>query len=190
MAKSKPTPTPKQTAGISDAAVEKATGKTWAEWLKSLDAAGAKQMSHREIAAFLHDQQKCSPWWSQMITVGYEQARGRREKHQKPAGYSISASKTITVPVAQLFAACSDPKSRRRWLGAHRLAVHKTTANKSIRATWGDGATSLEVNFYIKAENKTQITVQHNKLSDAKAAQQMKIFWRDVLIRLKETLES
>ena len=36
----------KKAAGISDEAVAKATGKTWAEWLKVLDAAGAKIMSH------------------------------------------------------------------------------------------------------------------------------------------------
>ena len=180
----------KKAAGISDEAVARATGKTWAEWLKVLDAAGAKKMSHKEIAAYLHDQLKCSPWWSQMVTVGYEQARGRREKHQKPNGYSVSGSKTIAVPIDQLFAAWNDAKSRRRWLGAEKLAIRKATVNKSIRATWSDGATSVEINFYVKGDRKSQVTVQHDKLVDAKVAQKMKAYWRDVLVKAKETLEA
>ena len=179
----------KKAAGISDEAVARATGKTWGEWLQVLDAAGAKKMSHKEIAKLLHDKLKCPPWWSQMVTVGYEQARGRREKHQKPNGYSVSGSKTIAVPVDQLFAAWSDAKSRRRWLGAEKLAVRKSTANKSIRATWGDGTTSVEFNFYVKGDHKSQVTVQHDKLADADLAEKMKTFWRDVLVNVKVQLE-
>jgi hypothetical protein len=39
-----------RTAGISSEAVRKATGRTWAEWLRLLDKAGAKKMAHGEIA--------------------------------------------------------------------------------------------------------------------------------------------
>ena len=81
-------------AGVSDAAVQAKTGKGWQEWFALLDAAGARQMSHKEIAARLYDQLGCPDWWSQMVAVGYEQERGLREKHQTPAGYQVSASKT------------------------------------------------------------------------------------------------
>ena len=58
-------------------------------------------MSHKEIAVYISEKEGCPSWWCQMVTVGYEQERGLREKHQKPDGYSVSASKTVAVPVKQ-----------------------------------------------------------------------------------------
>ena len=39
--------------GIGSAAVGKATGRKWPEWLALLDKAGARKMPHREIAQLL-----------------------------------------------------------------------------------------------------------------------------------------
>ena len=33
-------------------------------------------MAHREITAWLSKAQKLPDWWAQMVTVGYERARG------------------------------------------------------------------------------------------------------------------
>jgi 3-methyladenine DNA glycosylase/8-oxoguanine DNA glycosylase len=85
----------KQTPRMSDEAVESKTGKTWSGWFKHLDAAGAKKMSHQEIVAHLSEKHGVGPWWQQMVAVTYEQARGLRDKHQKPEGYEISVSRTI-----------------------------------------------------------------------------------------------
>lgn len=74
---------PRRTKGMSDESVKERTGKVWAEWFKILDKAGAKKWPHQEIAAYLRDEQKVGPWWGQMISVSYEQARGLREKFQK-----------------------------------------------------------------------------------------------------------
>ena len=65
--------------GMSDAAVKAKTGKTWAEWIAALDKAGAKAMSHKEITKLLSSRHKLADWWSQMVTVGYERAKGLRE---------------------------------------------------------------------------------------------------------------
>ena len=74
----------KKAAGVSDEAVHAKTGKTWKEWYRILDAAKAKKMAHKEIAAYLAKEHIKSGWWSQMVAVAYEQARGLREKHQQP----------------------------------------------------------------------------------------------------------
>lgn len=89
-------------AGISSEAVQAKTGKTWTEWFKLLDKAGAAKWPHKEIAELIHDEFGCPGWWSQMVTVGYEQARGLRVKHQSATGYSANVSKTIGVPIATL----------------------------------------------------------------------------------------
>ena len=177
------------TARISDAAVRARTGKDWAEWFAILDAAGARKMNHRQIVAYLGAKHgEISGWWQQMVTVTYEQARGLRERHEKPGGYEISVSKTIAAPVADLYKAWQDEKTRLRWLPERGLVVRKATANKSMRIAWTDGQSSLSVNFYPKGNGKSQVVVQHGKLPDAGRAAQMKTQWARRLDRLNETL--
>ncbi len=64
--------------------------------------------------AVLNSRYKVGPWWCQMVAVTFEQARGLREKHQKPGGYEISASKTVATPLQDLFGAWADEGLRRR----------------------------------------------------------------------------
>jgi uncharacterized protein YndB with AHSA1/START domain len=175
-------------AGISSAAVENATGRGWREWLRVLDAAGARRMLHKEIAAYLHSEHSVPPWWSQMVTVGYEQARGMREKHQKSDGYSAGSSRTIGAPVSALYRAWHDGRTRSRWLGAD-LDVRKATPERSMRITWA-GGTNVEVNFASKGAGKSHVSVQHGKLPSAREVARMKAFWTEALDRLKSTLEA
>jgi hypothetical protein len=88
----------RKVAGISDAAVQAKTGKTWPEWLALLDRAGARKMNHQEIASYLHDELGCSGWWSQMVTVGYEQARGMRDPRCQRRGCHDSRKGPRQVP--------------------------------------------------------------------------------------------
>lgn len=172
---------------MSDDAVKAKTGKTWSEWCKILDAAGAKKMTHRERVVLLNQKHGVGPWWQQMVAVTYEQARGLRDKHRKPEGYEISVSRTVDAPVGEAFKAWADEKTRRKWLPAS-LTIRKATANKSLHISWEDGKTSLSANFYPKGDGKSQVVAQHSKLADAKAAAKMKKFWSQALDRLKETL--
>ena len=171
----------------SDAAVKKATGKTWEQWFALLDKAGAAKLDHKGIVAI------CAKhfdggWWCQMVTVEYEQARGLRKKHETASGYQISRSKTIEAPISAIYALCNDPKRRTKWLGPGELVVRKATPNKSMRITWCDGATNVEFMFYDKGSGKTSFVVQHSKLPDAKAAAKMKDWWGMVLERLPKQL--
>ncbi len=173
---------------MSDEAVVSKTGKTWSLWFKHLDAAGAKKMSHQEIAAYLSEKQGVPPWWTQMVAVTYEQARGVRDKHEKPQGFEISVSRTINAPVGKAFKAWSNDKLRTEWLPA-KIEIRKATTNKSLRITWEDRKTSLAVAFAAKGADKTQVVAQHSKLPDAKSAAKMKTFWADALERLKTLLQ-
>ena len=97
--------------------MQKRTGKTWAQWLTILDRAGARKWTHQEIVLWLNERHpEVGGWWCQMVTVGYEQARGLRQKHQKPEGFEISSSKTVAVPLARLYDAWANARSRARWL--------------------------------------------------------------------------
>ncbi|MFM9995185.1 MAG: hypothetical protein ACKVU4_05225 [Phycisphaerales bacterium] len=177
--------------GIGDAAVRKATGRGWGEWLAILDAAGARRMTHAQIAEHLHEHERVGDWWSQMVTVGYEQARGLRVKYQSSTGvYRGSASRTIGVPVSVLYAAWSDAKLRKRWLGRDAaFTVRTATKNTSMRITWTDGASNVEAMFAAKGPGKSQVAVQHSRLSDAKGVERIKAFWGARLDTLRRILE-
>jgi uncharacterized protein YndB with AHSA1/START domain len=169
---------------MSDEAVKARTGKDWAEWFEILDAAGAQQMNHKQIVAYLSDQHQVGSWWRQMVTVTYEQARGLRAKHEQPRGFQISRSKTLNVPVERLYSAWEDADQRSRWLPDPGLTVRKATPNRTLRITWVDGQSSLELYFTPKGAEKTQVTVQHSGLPDAGQAEKMKVYWGEALDRL------
>jgi hypothetical protein len=174
-------------AGISDGAVRDKTGRTWQEWFATIDKAGGREMTHQEIAALLSDKFGVPPWWTQMVTVGYEQATGRRVRLQKADGFSVSASKTLGISAAAAFRAFSNPALRARWL-EHDFVIRKSTAPKSLRITWKDGNSNLDVNIYEKGARKSQINLQHSKLGSARTATQMKKYWRDALAQLEDAL--
>jgi uncharacterized protein YndB with AHSA1/START domain len=180
----------KSWGGISDDAVKKATGCDWKAWLYVLDKAGCAKMRHKEIAELVHDRwPKIGGWWSQMVTVGYEQARGLREKNQKSDGFTVSSSKTVTVPVKTLFGAWKDPKKRAAWLEDYRFTVRKATEPKSMRITWVDGKTNVEANFYAKGTGKSYVALQHNKLANKEDVEKMRAYWTKALEGMKERLE-
>ena len=173
---------------IGDTAVQTKTGKKWSEWFRILNKAGAREMTHQEIVAFLAKKHKVGPWWQQMVTVTYEKSHGLREDYQRPEGHSISLSKTIPVPVSTLFKAWKNERTRRLWLKEKPLTIRKATLNKSLRITWIDGRTNLEVNLYSKGTNKSQVVVQHSKLKDSKEAGKMIGYWAKRLEKLNREL--
>lgn len=174
---------------IGSDAVQAKTGKSWAEWIAILDKAGAGKMTHQQIVAHLHTQNKVGAWWQQMLTVGYEQARGKRAVHQKPEGFQIGASKTVDAPVSQVYALWSDKKARAQFLPAKSISVSKATRNKSIRATWKDRTSRVDFNFYAKGKTKSQVTIQHGKLANAREANRMKVFWARVLEKFAQSIQ-
>lgn len=179
-----------QNAGIGDEAVKKATGKTWPQWFAPLDKAGCKKMTHKQIVAVVHGKFAIGPWWQQMVTVGYEQARGLREKHQRAGGYGINRSKTMAAPLTALYGAWADKKCRAAWLKDHDFTVRKATANKAMRITWVDGKTNLDVQFYKKGAAKSRVAVEHSKLPDAKTGEKMKKYWAGALDNLQALVEA
>ena len=174
---------------VSDVTVKEKTGKSWNEWFRLLDRAGAQQMTHPQIVRLLADTYDVGPWWRQMLTVGYERARGLREKHQTADGYQAGASKTVNVDVERLWSAWHNTRQRQAWLGDAELTVRKATPSKSMRITWGDGS-HVDVLFQSKGVAKSVVSVDHRKLPDSARVQAMKAFWRERLTRMKERLEN
>jgi uncharacterized protein YndB with AHSA1/START domain len=175
---------------VGDEAIRAKTGKTWREWIALLDAAGARAMSHREIAALLGARFGAErAWWWQTITVGYEQARGRRRTHERPDGFEISGTRTIAASATAAYRAFADRRVLDRWLPDAKLTITSAKPPRSIRFAWGAG-TRGDVAFLPVGPGKTRVTVQHRRLATAAAAARFKGYWRRGLDRLERTLRA
>ena len=151
---------------------------------------GRRRAHPRRDRALAGQQPGVSSWWSQMLTVAYEQARGRRVRHQRPDGFTITASKTVAVPVNELFTAFVDEAHRAQWLPGATLTVRTATASRSARYDWEDGATRVNVGFTAKSDTSSTIALSHARLPDADTAEEMKRWWRERLAELKTLLEA
>ena len=174
-------------AGMSDAAVKEATGRDWAEWCSTLDADGAADMTHTQIARHLA-QYGIGHWWRQMVTVGYERLIGRRAVGQRCDGdYSASASKTLPGSTDEAIA-------RWRALVAERVefagAIAESEPRLSETAKWRywkidlDDGSRVSVNVCAKGEGKAILGINHDKLGDSDAAQRAKAFWKEMLAQV------
>jgi len=184
--KREPAPDLAGRAGMSDAAVRKATGRSWRDWVRVLDAAGAAEKPHREIARHVASLGVPS-WWCQMVTVGYERIRGLRERGQRRSGrYTATKSRTFPVSVRVLFDAFANANARRRWLRTG-VAVRSATRDKRMRLTWEDGSVVL-AGFVSKGAAKSSVAIEHQGLSDRSAADAVKKTWSDAFDRLGDLL--
>jgi hypothetical protein len=192
---SSPKPAPRRAAdyaalgGKSDAILEARTGHTWAQWVELLDRAGAATWPHRRIADLVNEGHGVPGWWAQTVAVGYERIKGLREIGQRRDGsYEATKSKTLPVPIAKLYRAFSDTRTRRRWMD-RALDVRTATANKSMRIAWDDG-TAVQLWFVSMGPAKSQVSIQHAKLPSRAASAEKKKYWEERLAALVEILSS
>jgi uncharacterized protein YndB with AHSA1/START domain len=184
--KTQPRPNYATVAGMSDSAVSRQTGRTWAEWVRVLDDARAAEKPHGQIARYVASL-GTPAWWSQTVTVGYERIRGLRDKGQRrDGGYEANKSRTFNVPVETLFNAFANARTRRSWLPV-KITVRSATPPKRIRITWED-ETPVQIGFTAKGASKSAVAVQHEKLPDKSAAEAMKVAWSGHFDRLGERL--
>jgi Activator of Hsp90 ATPase homolog 1-like protein len=175
----------------SDAEIRRRTGRGWEDWFALLDEWDAGELAHREIARRVADELGIAPlvWEAQAVTYSYERARGLRVVGQRADGFTVTAAKTMAVPVDGLFDAFANASQRDRWVPDHQLIERTATKPKSIRFDWADGRTRVNVAFEDKGAAKSTVTIEHARLADATEADRMKAYWRERLTSLKAQLE-
>ncbi len=179
------------TLKTSDEKIRERTGHGWEEWFAILDDWGAAERPHREIARWLAERLGIHPlaWNAQAITASYELTRGLREVGEKDDGFAITASRTVAVPVERVYEAVVSGDARNIWLPDGRLTERTATPPKSARFDWGGGPTRVNVTFLSKGDAKSTVALEHRRLADAGEAERMKVYWRERLGALKDTLE-
>lgn len=185
--KREPEPDYAALAGMADDAVKAKTGRDWKQWLALLDEAGCTEMTHRDIARYVASI-GTSSWWTQTVTVGYERIRGLRQRLQQRSGeYQASKSRTFHAPLARVFAAFTNARTRKRWLPM-KMTIKSSAAGKRMRLLGEDGSTVL-VGFVAKGDAKTSVSIEHHKLPSAAAVAATKKEWGEHFDRLAELLD-
>ena len=174
----------------SDAAIRERTGRGWEEWFDLLDAWGAAELSHRDIARRVAAELAIDPlaWNAQAITMSYELTRGMRVVGQRSDGFAINVQRTVAVPVGQLFDAFVDGSRRGRWLPEDGLRERTATRPRSARFDWAEGGSRVHVTFAAKGDASSTVALEHARLADADEAAHMKAFWRERLGALQAQL--
>jgi hypothetical protein len=117
---------------VSDGAVREATGHSREEWFALLDAAQATGWKHRDVASWLVREHQVDPWWSQNITVAYEQARGIRSPGQRQDGtYEASVTRTVALEKTDALRALAAVVTGE--LGVEPLALNVDAKNATAR---------------------------------------------------------
>jgi hypothetical protein len=170
---------------IGDEKVKAATGRNWMGWFAVLNRANANARPHREIAALLKEKYGVPPWWSQMITVEYERARGGRKLNERAGGtFSVNVTKVMSVSLPRLFKLATDPKTRTKWFPRGEFEETSKTKEKYWRGKWKN--CRLEFGFYAKGEGKAQLALEISKLASRAAVEKERAAWKKALARLEE----
>ncbi len=171
---------------MSDASIRKGTGRSWDDWFRRLDAWGATAHTHTEIARHVRDTEGVDGWWAQSVTVGYEWARGMRDRHETPGGYQVSVTKTIGATAEDVWRDFVEPARRNRWLapGTLRTRPGTGTVGRSARFDATDGRL---VHIWIEDKgDRSSVAVTCERLIGPDEVAEQRAIWRDRLAQLAE----
>ena len=168
----------------SEEKIRRRTGRGWEEWFDALDEWGAADRTHREAARWLAEQQGLDPlsWNVQAVVSSYERVRGGRRVGEHEGGFTVTASRTVAVPVERLYDAFVE-------LPEDSLSERTATRPKSARFDWDADGSRVHVAFESKGAGKSRLALSHERLAGPDEAERMKAFWRRRVTGLKEELE-
>ncbi len=173
---------------VADESMIRATGRSHAEWFALLDGWGAMEHTHTQIARWLSETQGTPGWWTQNITVSYERARGLRKPGQMADGFSVSVTRTVDLDPATALEAFTNALIRERWLPDAPMRQRPTRAANTARFDWAEPASRIVVVVLPKDATRSTISVSHEQLPDAAAADRFKTAWRGWLGSLRTVM--
>lgn len=172
--------------------IEKTTKILWDDWLKFFKAIDAKDLAHREIADKVYEKLKDSlenaGWWSQTLTVAYEQHIGRRKPGQRSDGtYEAAVTKTIgnTMDDAmQLWLNFADEGQNFNGVKFDgEPSKTKTSINRHWAVNLADG-TRVSADANVRSSGKAMISITHSKLKNAGDKDQWHSYWKNIIEKL------
>lgn len=188
---------------VSTESVLKHTGKSWDQWIKILDTAGAKNWTHKEIVAYVVEKYKLSLWWRQIVSSSYEVHIGKKIEGRNDKGlYATVATKNLQVDGKKVWKFLTSKPGLALWLkpmsplkinikeqyeteGGIFGEIRTLKAGQRIRLTWQDTdwakPTTLQFMVHAKDKNKCMVIIQHENLKDVRLKNQMLAHWKQAL---------
>ncbi|MBL8160019.1 hypothetical protein JNJ66_06205 [Candidatus Saccharibacteria bacterium] len=171
-------------------AIEKATGKSWPEWLAFMEHIEAQQLTHKDIARAITAQGLADGWWAQAVTVAYEQYVGRRQPGQQSTGdFAVSVSRTVEGSmdeVMERWAAIAGAMAEFNGILIAREPRRTATEKwRHWRCALADG-TQTVVNTQDKpgGRGKAILTVTQEKLRGAEACETWRVYWKGFIAQV------
>jgi hypothetical protein len=175
--------------------IERATNRTWDDWLRFMDRIGAKDLSHHAIATELLKELDGVVdnigWWAQSITVAYEHHIGRSIPGQRPDGtFQTSVSKSTGLGMQALMDkwaafAAADPDVRA--LAAGEVRVSGTDKRITWRTKGRDGS-DIRVTSEPKKDGAASIIAVLMSLQSKQLNDEAKAVWSAILQRFIDHL--
>ncbi|NMO17887.1 hypothetical protein HPC49_30975 [Pyxidicoccus fallax] len=189
---------------VTDSAVKEATGRDWKGWMRALDAAGGRELNHKQLVAHLAREVE-STWWQQSIAVAYEQVRGKRVVGETAdTGFQVGVVRTLPMRAETLWERlATQPKD---WLGAGakltlepgagyavpkrrgtpgvRGEVRVVKPGQRVRMTWQPDDWKKPATLQLTVVPKPRGAALHvhmEKLPDAKTREAMREHWSQVV---------
>lgn len=176
-----------QTKATSIPAIERASERSWADWLTLFEAEGAAKLPHSEIAkialAALPESLQNPHWWAQGVAIAFEQHTGLRVPGQSSTGdFRVSASRTMT---------CNRDEAIERWIARFAGSTHLGHEAQSVRQSrtekrsfWRatlDGAGKLEVAAEAKPDGRALVSISQSGLASPDTIEAWRAHWKACL---------
>lgn len=177
-------------------AIERATGRSWDDWLAYMASIGADQLTHHEIASALITELDGMVdnlgWWAQATAVAYEHHTGRRVPGQRPDGtFQTSVSRSTSLGMEALIGAwtefaAADQDVLDRITGDVR--VSGTTNRHTWRAKGRDGMAYVVISEP-KKDGSASLVVQILGTASLEDNASAKELWTAISTRFVATIE-
>lgn len=178
-----------QTKATSIPAIERAFGRSWAEWLEIFAQAGAAKLPHPEIARIAlealpeTDTDQNRHWWAQGVAIAFEQHVGLRVPGQSSTGdFRVSASRTMS---------CDRDEAIERWIARFAGSPHLGHEAGSVRQSrtekrtfWRanlEGAGKLEVGAEAKPDGRALVSISQTGLTGPDVIEEWRAHWKACL---------
>lgn len=180
---------------VNTAAIEKATGMSWPQWVAHLDTAGARELDHGKIAELAREKMPHSlenpGWWAQGVAVAFEQEIGRRAPGQKNDGsFEASVTKTVSGSLETVFDALVAFAGEPAEVNGAAVNNVRTSATP-VRSYWrANGADGLRIQLVVesRAAEKSMVGATVTKIDTAAKRDQWRDFFRSYLTDFAATL--
>ncbi|WP_433378933.1 hypothetical protein ACQPZX_12585 [Actinoplanes sp. CA-142083] len=176
--------------------VERATKRSWDEWLAFMERAGASELDHKAIAVKVFYELEGTGieplgWWTQAVTTAYEQYIGRRIPGQRPDGtFQMSVSRSTKLGMPELMEAWVAFAPADEFV-AGAIEGEPKVSGTERRITWrvkGAGGSQIIVTSEPKPNGTASLIAAQLGLPSPELNDEARASWTEAVARFLRTL--